>query len=118
MIAAVKSDELLVRIQEIPVDGTIPLDSLPSDRYRFDRETHTLEGFRGGNRFRLGDSLQVRIERVDLTRRKLYLTCDARNSLTPSQGSTPRPPNDRPARGGRPVPRPSRKRSSANSAAG
>jgi ribonuclease R len=118
VIAAVKSDELSVRIQEIPVDGTIPLESLPSDRYRFDRETHTLEGFRGGNRFRLGDSLQVRIERVDLTRRKLYVTCDSRNSFEPSKGNPPRPLNDRPATGGRAVSRYSRKRSPANPAAG
>jgi ribonuclease R len=56
---------------EIPIDGLIPVERLPQDRYHFDRETHTLEGYRTGNRFRLGDELIVRIEKVDLARRQL-----------------------------------------------
>ncbi len=47
-ITAVKSDNIVVRLQEIPVDGIIPLDCLPPDRYRFDRQSHTMEGFRNG----------------------------------------------------------------------
>lgn len=71
VVAGVKPNGLTVRAIEVPVDGFIPVQGLPNDRYRFDRETHTLEGFRSGNRFRLGDELIVRIEKVDIARRNL-----------------------------------------------
>ena len=71
IVWGVKANGLVVRGVEIPVDGMIPLDRLPADRYRYDRDTHTLEGQRSGNQFRLGDELIVRVERVDLARRHL-----------------------------------------------
>jgi len=71
IVSGVRSAGLTVRGVEIPVDGLIPVERLPKDRYHFDRETHTLEGYRSGNRFRLGDELIVRIEKVDLARRQL-----------------------------------------------
>jgi ribonuclease R len=71
-ITAVKSDCLIVRLHEVPVDGKIPVERLPSDRYRFDRQGSVLEGFRSGNKFRLGDTLQIKVEQVDLPRRELY----------------------------------------------
>jgi ribonuclease R len=72
IVSGVRSAGLTVRGVEIPVDGLIPVERLPQDRYHFDRETHTLEGYRSGNRFRLGDELIVRIEKVDLARRQLF----------------------------------------------
>jgi ribonuclease R len=72
IVSGVRSAGLTVRGVEIPVDGLIPVERLPKDRYHFDRETHTLEGYRSGNRFRLGDELIVRIEKVDLARRQLF----------------------------------------------
>ncbi len=71
IVAGVRPTGLTVRGVEIPIDGLIPVERLPQDRYHFDRETHTLEGYRTGNRFRLGDELIVRIEKVDLARRQL-----------------------------------------------
>ena len=71
VVSGVRPTGITVRAIEIPVDGLIPVRSLPSDRYRFDRETHTLEGFKEGNRFRLGDELIVRVERTDSAKREL-----------------------------------------------
>jgi ribonuclease R len=89
-ITAVKADDIMVRLAEIPVDGLITVDKLPSDRYRFDRETHTLEGFRSGHKYRLGDTLRIRVERVDLARRQLFFTFVAQLSThhAPPQPST------------------------------
>lgn len=83
VISGVKANEIYVRLQEIPIDGVLTTDRLPSDRYRYDRQTHTLEGFRDGNRFRLGDGLRVKIERVDLTRRKMFVTLEAKEFSAP-----------------------------------
>jgi len=71
IVWGVKQDGLIVRAIEVPVDGMVPVSRLPADRYRYDRDTHTLEGYRTGNQFRLGDELIVRVERVDLARRQL-----------------------------------------------
>lgn len=71
IVWGVKPNGLIVRGIEIPVDGMVTLDRLPPDRYRYDRDTHTLQGYRDENQFRLGDELVVRIERVDLARRQL-----------------------------------------------
>jgi ribonuclease R len=71
IVWGVKPNGLIVRGIEIPVDGIVSLDRLPPDRYRYNRDTHTLQGYRDENQFRLGDELVVRIERVDLARRQL-----------------------------------------------
>ena len=71
IVWGVKPNGLVVRGIEIPVDGMVTLERLPPDRYRYDRDTHTLQGYKDENQFRLGDELVVRIERVDLARRHL-----------------------------------------------
>ncbi len=71
VVAGVRPTGITIRAIEIPVDGLIPVKSLPNDRYRFDRDTHTLEGHKKGNRFRLGDELIVRVERIDTAKRHL-----------------------------------------------
>lgn len=64
-------DGLFARGIELPVDGYIPLESLPSDSYRFERRGQMLTGFKSGNEFRLGDELSVRVAKVDLRERQL-----------------------------------------------
>jgi ribonuclease R len=56
---------------ELPAEGLVRVESLVDDFYRFDRQTHSLTGYRSGNRFRLGDKLDVVVARVDLERREL-----------------------------------------------
>jgi len=71
VVSAVRPTGVTVRAIEIPVDGLIPVQSLPNDRYRFCRDTHTLEGHKEGNRFRLGDELIVRVGQTDMAKRQL-----------------------------------------------
>jgi len=76
VVAGVRPIGLTVRAIEIPVDGLINVRNLPSDRYRFDKDTHTLEGYKDGNRFRLGDELIVRVENVDTAKRELHFSLE------------------------------------------
>jgi ribonuclease R len=71
IVAGVKPTGLTIRAIEIPIDGMIRVEDLPSDRYRFDRDTHSLEGFRSGNRYRLGDEVLVRVNTIDIVQRQL-----------------------------------------------
>lgn len=87
IISGVVPDGLYVRGTQIPAEGFVPIASLPDDRYRFERRGHVIEGFRSGNRFRMGDQVSVRIEAIDLTRRSLLLTILA--NLTAKSEPTP-----------------------------
>ncbi|MCM2372453.1 ribonuclease R family protein [Aporhodopirellula aestuarii] len=73
VISRVFADGLHARCVKLPVDGFIPVTTLPGDQYRFERRGHLLVGFKEGNQFRLGDLLLVRIDKVDLQDRQLYL---------------------------------------------
>ena len=80
-ITTVKNEKLVVQIHQVPVEGTVIQRTLPADRYRYDRQSNSLEGFRKNNRFRLGDSVAVSIAEVDLTKRELYLTYEGRSTF-------------------------------------
>lgn len=73
VISRVFADGLHARCLKLPVDGFIPITTLPNDTYRFERRGNMLSGYKEGNRFRLGDLLTVRIAKVDLQDRQLYL---------------------------------------------
>lgn len=70
-IVTVRDEGFVVQANEIPVEGWIDVRSLPQDRYRYDNDTHSLEGHRLGNRYKLGDPVVVRVEEVDLVQRQL-----------------------------------------------
>jgi ribonuclease R len=56
---------------ELPAEGMIHISSMQDDNYRFDADTHSLVGYREGNRYRLGDLLRVEVAHVDIDRRQL-----------------------------------------------
>ncbi len=71
VITGVEGFGLFVQGVHLPAEGLVHVDSLSDDYYRLDRTTHTLEGYRSGNRFRLGDVVRVAVAHVDLERREL-----------------------------------------------
>ncbi len=56
---------------KLPAEGMVHVRTLADDRYRFDRETHSLAGYRSGNSFRLGDLVEVEVAYVNVERREL-----------------------------------------------
>ncbi len=56
---------------EMPAEGLIPVSNLPPDKYHFDRPSKTLNGFKAGNQFRLGDVISIRVSMVDPDQRLL-----------------------------------------------
>ena len=73
VISGVVPEGFYVRGTKMPAEGFVPIDTLPSDQYRFERRGHVLEGYRQGHRFRLGDEVTVLIDKIDLARRVLLL---------------------------------------------
>ena len=86
VISGVVPEGFYVRGTKFPAEGFVPIKSLPNDRYRFEKRGQVLEGFRGGNRFRLGDELTVKIHEIDLARRALLLTVEVNHTARRDSG--------------------------------
>ncbi len=71
MVSRVYADGILARGIEFPIEGYLPVTSLPPDRYRFERRGQMLVGFKAGHQVRLGDELSVKVAKVDLRERQL-----------------------------------------------
>ncbi len=73
VISRVFPDGFHARCLQLPVDGFVPVTSLPQDRYRYERSGQMVVGFKDGNQFRLGDRIVVRIAKVDMQQRQLWM---------------------------------------------
>jgi ribonuclease R len=72
VISRVFADGIHARCTKLPVDGFIPMSSLPKDKYFFERRGQMISGAKEGNRYRLGDLLTVKVAKVDLQERQLF----------------------------------------------
>ncbi|EIK96455.1 ribonuclease R [Pseudomonas sp. M47T1] len=71
VITAVTGFGLFVELTDIFVEGLVHVTALPGDYYHFDPVHHRLAGERTGRSFRLGDTVEVQVMRVDLDERKI-----------------------------------------------
>jgi ribonuclease R len=65
---------LFVELTDLFVEGLVPIDSLPGDRYTWRENTHEIVGVRTGRRFRVGDRVQVILDRILAQERKLQFS--------------------------------------------
>ena len=72
VISRVFADGIHARCIKLPVDGFVPITTLPKDKYRFERSGQMIVGFKDGNRFRLGDQVTIKVAKVDLQERQLF----------------------------------------------
>jgi ribonuclease R len=71
LICDVTSFGIFVELTDTYVHGLIHISTLPGDYYAYDAAGHCLRGRRSGRIFRLGDSLDVIISRVDIDKRQI-----------------------------------------------
>ena len=71
VVTAVTGFGLFVELTDIYVEGLVHVTALPADYYHFDPVHHRLAGERSGRSFRLGDSVEILVARVDLDERKI-----------------------------------------------
>ena len=71
VITSVTGFGLFVELTDIYVEGLVHVTALPGDYYHFDALHHRLNGERSGRSFRLGDTVEVMVARVDLDERKI-----------------------------------------------
>jgi ribonuclease R len=124
-VSAVVGFGLFVTLEDIYVDGLVPISSLGDDFYRYEEVEHRLVGSSTGRVFRLGDRLRVKLVKADAEKRGLDFAPagesggarggshggprgSARGGPRPSGPTKPRPKGS--GRGSRPSPAPPRGR--------
>ncbi len=71
LIVEVTSFGVFVELKRIYVQGLIHITALKNDYYHYDAIQHALTGKRSGKTYRIGDSLSIKVARVDLNRRQI-----------------------------------------------
>ncbi|MBA1190061.1 ribonuclease R [Pseudomonas entomophila] len=89
VITAVTGFGIFVELTDIYVEGLVHVSALPGDYYHFDAVHHRLSGERTGRHFRLGDTVDVKVMRVDLDERKIDFEV-AQSTLDAPIGRKPR----------------------------
>ena len=89
VISGVTAFGLFIELQDIYVEGLLHVSALDNDYYHFDPAKHRLTGERTHFSYRLGDSIEIRVARVDLDERKIdfeLLPQEKKNSGKPKKG--------------------------------
>jgi ribonuclease R len=65
---------LFVELADLFIEGLVPIDSLPGDRYTYHENVRKIIGQRSRREFSIGDRARVLLERVDTMERKLQFS--------------------------------------------
>jgi ribonuclease R len=68
MIVNVRDFGFFVELDDFYIDGLVPIATLFDDFYEYDDRRHMLAGRNMGRKFRLGDRIRVRVDRVNVDR--------------------------------------------------
>jgi ribonuclease R len=91
VVAAVTSFGLFVELVDVYIEGLVHVSTLHGDYYHFDAASQRLVGEHSRTTYQLGDSLRVRLIRVDLDERKI----DLEPADMPANDAGYRPPRKR-----------------------
>ena len=90
VIASVTGFGFFVRLDELFIDGLVHVSSLDNDYYRFDRVGQRLIGESGGQTYRLGDRVEVKVEAVNMDDRKIDFSLISSERAPRNVGKTER----------------------------
>ena len=63
-----------VELENMFIEGLVPLESLPGDRFTYHENTRKIIGERSRRQFSIGDKVRVRLDRVDPVEKKLQFS--------------------------------------------
>ena len=101
VISAVTSFGFFVELNNIYVEGLVHISGLGQDFFHFDALSHQLKGEHSNVRYRLGDTVKVKVARVDLDEKKIdfmlvgVTTRSKSNTETPFKSSDSKPKTKR-----------------------
>jgi ribonuclease R len=71
LVVSVTKYGLFVEIEDLFVEGLVPVGTLPGDRYTYRENTRQIMGERSGQAYSIGDRVHVILDRIDRMQRKL-----------------------------------------------
>ncbi len=71
VISSVTSFGIFISLNQVYVEGSVHITELKNDYYIFDKSHHRLVGERSGTIYRLGDTVNVLVAKVDLELRRI-----------------------------------------------
>jgi len=74
-VSSVTNFGMFVALDNLYVEGLVHISELGKDYFQFDPAKHQLLGERTGQRYRVGDRVQVRVVKVDMENTKIDLCC-------------------------------------------
>ncbi len=63
-----------VELEDLFIEGLVPMDTLPGDHFGFHENTRQIIGERSRRQFSIGDKVRVRLDRVDSVEKKLQFS--------------------------------------------
>ncbi|HEY0308342.1 MAG TPA: S1 RNA-binding domain-containing protein, partial [Acidobacteriaceae bacterium] len=98
MILSVTKFGFFVELDELFVEGLVPLSSLTDDHYTFRDTTREICGSRTGRRYHMGQRVHVLLDRVDRQQKRLqFAVMPGVDDLPARKGKAREPKPDRPA---------------------
>jgi ribonuclease R len=71
MIISVTKFGLFVELEHLFIEGLVPLDSIPGDRFKFHDNARRLVGERTRREYKIGEKIHVVLDRVDAAAKTL-----------------------------------------------
>jgi ribonuclease R len=71
LVVSVTKYGLFVEVEDLFVEGLVPIGSLSDDRYTYRENTRQIIGERSGHAYSIGDRVRVILDRIDRAQRKL-----------------------------------------------
>ena len=102
IIASVTGFGFFVRLDDLFIDGLVHVSTLDNDYYRFDQIGQRLIGESGGQTYRLGDRVEVRVEAVHMDERKIDFALISSSRAPRGAGKTAKDKAKRGGNGGAP----------------
>jgi len=99
VIASVTGFGFFVRLVDLFIDGLVHVSSLDNDYYRFDQVGQRLIGESGGQTYRLGDRVEVKVEAVNMDERKIDFSLISSERGPRNVGKTAREKGKKPTGG-------------------
>ena len=75
-VSSVTSFGMFVSLDDLYVEGLVHISELGKDYFQFDAAKHQLLGERTGQKYRMGDRVQVRVVKVDMESTKIDFVLD------------------------------------------
>jgi len=88
-VSSVTSFGMFVSLDDLYVEGLVHISELGKDYFHFDATKHQLLGERTGQRYRLGDRVEVRVVKVDMESTKIDFVLHEESEQT-GQAATPK----------------------------